>query len=98
MPTAPIAMAPASERPPIIVSAGYFSRRRAPSFQSSHETVVSRLRPEAAGISPDVIGHRPARTPQPAAHTTPAYAVILYPPSCSIVWFRLVRSPCVVLQ
>src|SRR6185436_15261480 len=40
MPTAPIAMAPASERPPMIVSAGYFSSRRAPSFQSSHETAV----------------------------------------------------------
>src|SRR5262245_56162903 len=37
MPIAPIAMAPASERPPTIVSAGYFSSRRAPSFQSSHE-------------------------------------------------------------
>src|SRR6185436_7824725 len=42
MPTAPIAMAPASERPPMIVSAGYFSSRRAPSFQSSHETALRR--------------------------------------------------------
>src|SRR3954468_1430966 len=40
MPIAPIAMAPASERPPMIVSAGYFSSRRAPNFQSSHETPV----------------------------------------------------------
>ena len=38
MPTTPMAMAAASERPPMIVSAGYFSSRRAPSFQSSHET------------------------------------------------------------
>ena len=44
MPTAPIAMAAASERPPMIVSAGYFSSRRAPSFQSSHETMPSRGR------------------------------------------------------
>src|SRR6188472_2336909 len=53
MPSAPIAMAPASERPPMIVSAGYFSSRRAPSFQSSHETTV--------------IGPHPAGAPEPAA-------------------------------
>src|SRR3954465_1168214 len=43
MQTAPIAMAPASERPPIMVSAGYFSSSRAPSFQSSHETVATSI-------------------------------------------------------
>src|SRR6188768_833800 len=53
MPTTPIAMAAASERPPMIVSAGYFSSIRAPSFQSSHETAV--------------IGPHPADAPEPAA-------------------------------
>src|SRR5688572_29607914 len=41
MPTAPIAMAAASERPAMIVSAGYFSSRRTPSFQSSQEIAFS---------------------------------------------------------
>src|SRR5687767_6644024 len=55
MPTAPIAMAAASERPPMIVSAGYLSSRRAPSFQSSHETKASGLRPEVFGTSRDAV-------------------------------------------
>ena len=52
----------------MIVSAGYFSSRRAPSFQSSHETAVSGPRPEAPGTSPTaVIGPHPAGAPEPAA-------------------------------
>jgi hypothetical protein len=40
----------------MIVSAGYFRSIRAPSFQSSHETALSRRRLEAGGSSPVVIG------------------------------------------
>ena len=62
MPTAPIAMAPESERPPMIVSAGYFSSRRAPSFQSSHETAVRpafiRSTPPSARVGTSGHAHR----------------------------------------
>jgi len=63
MPTTPIDMAAASERPPMIVSAGCFSSIRPPSFQSSQETAVSRPRRETAGTSPAVIGPHPAGRP-----------------------------------
>ena len=43
MPTTPMVMAAASERPPMIVSAGYFSSMRVPSFQSSQETDIALL-------------------------------------------------------
>src|SRR5262245_48835466 len=68
MPTAPIAMAPDSERPPMIVSAGYFRSRRAPSFPSSHETSGRGARPDARDALPTaVIWRHPTGAPEPAA-------------------------------
>ena len=63
----------------MIVSAGYFSSRRAPSFQSSHETAVSGPRPEAPGTPTAVIGPHPAGAPEPAARKPDphSYATLL---------------------
>ena len=52
----------------MIVSAGYFSSRRAPSFQSSHETAISGPRPEA-----------PVPDPPPSSGLTPQAPLSLLP-------------------
>src|SRR5687768_5372515 len=65
MPIAPIAMAAASDRPPMIVSAGCLRSIRAPSFQSSHETAFKGPRPEGPTSPTAVIGPYPAGAPEP---------------------------------